>query len=416
MKRPVVVTNPTTGRRALFLSQLRGGSGRRAVDPCRADEVEALTAHVTSRRFVYEHHWQVGDIVMWDQSAWTRGRIATGASNSPAGERQGRRSRRGALGCRDGQQHELLGTSVGPLAVTLEDRSVDLQRMLDPHSTRLSVRRTVPEISVEWQWSTCSALDTRVEYCRSTQGETSFVAFPVSEPSRTCRGRSTWRFSQRLAPRLSAFHECAEAGISRGVVWGGGFAEVGGRGIELQLELGAACESTGFRMLGPNCIGFINSKESVTATFASFLSEEERLLPGTISMVTQSGGLGTMVHALAQRASVGLRYMISTGNEVSLTACDFIEALVDDDGTSVICCYLKGVSDGEHLQRALSKAQQARKPIVVLKGGLRRRVLAPGSAHGSACRRRPRVARGYSASSARSWFPPWNICWMWHCS
>ena len=221
---------------------------------------------------------------------------------------------------------------------------------------------------MEWQWSTCSALDTR-SICRSTQGETSFVAFPV--PSR--RGpagagrlggsRSAWPRDCRPGSRI-------QAGISRGVVWGGGFAEVGGRGIELQFELGAACESTGFRMLGPNCIGLINSKESVTATFASFLSEEERLLPGTISMVTQSGGLGTMVHALAQRASVGLRYMISTGNEVSLTACDFIEALVDDDGTSVICCYLEGVSDGKHLQRALSKAQQARKPIVVLKGGL----------------------------------------------
>jgi taurine dioxygenase len=67
MKRPVVVTNPTTGRRALFLSQLRGGSSHRAVDPSRADEVAALTAHLTSPRFVYQHHWHVGDLVMWDQ-------------------------------------------------------------------------------------------------------------------------------------------------------------------------------------------------------------------------------------------------------------------------------------------------------------------------------------------------------------
>ena len=67
MRRPVVVTNPTTGRRALFLSQLSGGSPNRAVDQSRADEVEALTAHMTSRRFVYEHAWQVGDLVMWDQ-------------------------------------------------------------------------------------------------------------------------------------------------------------------------------------------------------------------------------------------------------------------------------------------------------------------------------------------------------------
>jgi alpha-ketoglutarate-dependent taurine dioxygenase len=67
IRRPVIVTNPTTGRRALFLSQLRGASQYRAVDQSRADEVEALTAHLTSPRFVYEHHWKVGDLVMWDQ-------------------------------------------------------------------------------------------------------------------------------------------------------------------------------------------------------------------------------------------------------------------------------------------------------------------------------------------------------------
>jgi taurine dioxygenase len=67
VKRPVVVTNPATGRRALFLSQLEGGSRHRVVDQGRAGEVEALTDHLTSPRFVYEHHWQTGDLVMWDQ-------------------------------------------------------------------------------------------------------------------------------------------------------------------------------------------------------------------------------------------------------------------------------------------------------------------------------------------------------------
>jgi len=76
IKRPVVVTNPATGRRALFLSQLRGGSPYRAVDQSRADEVAALTAHLTSPRFVYEHHWQMGDLVMWDQICLVHARRA----------------------------------------------------------------------------------------------------------------------------------------------------------------------------------------------------------------------------------------------------------------------------------------------------------------------------------------------------
>jgi alpha-ketoglutarate-dependent taurine dioxygenase len=76
MKRPVVVTNPATGRRALFLSHLRGGSPYRAVDPSRVNEVETLTAHLTSPRFVYEHYWQVGDLVMWDQIGLLHARSA----------------------------------------------------------------------------------------------------------------------------------------------------------------------------------------------------------------------------------------------------------------------------------------------------------------------------------------------------
>jgi alpha-ketoglutarate-dependent taurine dioxygenase len=76
MKRPVVITNPATGRRALFLSHLRGGSPHRAVDPARAHEVETLTAHLTSPRFRYEHHWRAGDLVMWDQIGLLHARSA----------------------------------------------------------------------------------------------------------------------------------------------------------------------------------------------------------------------------------------------------------------------------------------------------------------------------------------------------
>jgi acyl-CoA synthetase (NDP forming) len=186
--------------------------------------------------------------------------------------------------------------------------------------------------------------------------------------------------------------ECAAAGIANGVAWAGGFAEVGEQGGRLQADLAAACRETNFKLLGPNCIGFINTEKSATATFASFLSEEESLIPGSISMVSQSGGLATMLHALAQRASAGLRYMISTGNEVVLTACDFIDALVDDEGTSVIACYLEGVTDGEQLQRSLYRAHQTGKPVVVLKGGL-----APTSA------RAAKAHTGAIAGEGRVW-------------
>jgi alpha-ketoglutarate-dependent taurine dioxygenase len=62
-RRPVTVVNPSTGRRALYLSSLRS----RAADPQRQDEVDWLLAHITSTRFILEHEWKVGDLVMWDE-------------------------------------------------------------------------------------------------------------------------------------------------------------------------------------------------------------------------------------------------------------------------------------------------------------------------------------------------------------
>ncbi len=163
--------------------------------------------------------------------------------------------------------------------------------------------------------------------------------------------------------------ECAEAGIHHGIVWAGGFAEVGGRGRTLQHELVEACRDTGFALAGPNCIGIIDSWMPVTASFASFLTEIDVLVRGDISMISQSGGTATMAQAFAQQAGFGFRYMISSGNEAVLTASDYLHALVADPHTKVIAAYLEGVEDGERFLAALAEARAAGKPVVVLKGG-----------------------------------------------
>src|SRR5262249_54903940 len=84
--------------------------------------------------------------------------------------------------------------------------------------------------------------------------------------------------------------ECVAAGIECGSVWAGGFAEGGEEGRERQRSLVEACRATGFRICGPNCIGVINTALPMLATFGSSLLEADRLLPGNISMVSQSGG------------------------------------------------------------------------------------------------------------------------------
>lgn len=163
--------------------------------------------------------------------------------------------------------------------------------------------------------------------------------------------------------------ECAAAGIRSGIIWSGGFTEVGPEGAALQARLIEACAETGFALQGPNCLGVINTALPAMATFASFLLETGELIKGSISIVSQSGGTATMAQALAQQAGVGFRYTISTGNEAILSAADFIYALAHDPGTRVVAAYLEGVTDGDKFVAALRACRQAGKPVVVLKGG-----------------------------------------------
>lgn len=166
-----------------------------------------------------------------------------------------------------------------------------------------------------------------------------------------------------------AIRDCAAAGIDAGIVWAGGFVEGGPDGLARHRELLAVCRETGFAMLGPNCLGVIETHAPITASFASMMQNFDRFIPGNISMVSQSGGLATMALALAQQAGCGFRYMISTGNEAVLGVSDFLRALADDPLTKIIALYLEGVRDGAKFQQALAAARRAGKPVVVLKAG-----------------------------------------------
>ena len=158
--------------------------------------------------------------------------------------------------------------------------------------------------------------------------------------------------------------ECARAGIDSGIVWAAGFAEIGGDGLQLQRELMEVCARTGFKLCGPNSIGILNSVLPLTGSFASSLVTAERLIPGNISMVSQSGGIGTAAFSLAQQEGFGFRYLVSTGNEAVLTASDFLAAFAEDSNTKVIAAYLEGLTDGAAFIAAMEKAREVRKPVV----------------------------------------------------
>ena len=221
------------------------------------------------------------------------------------------------------------------------------------------------------------------------------------------------------APAIAqAVRDCAAAGIRHGIAWAGGFTEIGGEGIERQRTLRQACEDTGFRLCGPNGLGIVNAPIGFAGTFSASLADLGDLLPGSISMVSQSGGMAMQALALAHQHQVGFRYVVSCGNEVSLRAADFVRALVDDAGTRVIAMYLEAVIDGAALVDTLQSARRAGKAVVVLKGGAsadsRRAALAHTGRMAGEARTFEAVFRESAAIHVRSLEELLDVCLLLH--
>ena len=168
---------------------------------------------------------------------------------------------------------------------------------------------------------------------------------------------------------LDAVRDCARAGVRYGVAYAGGLGEAGGAGAEVQRALVTLCRNTGFTLCGPNCVGVINAALPATPTFTTALLEVDALRPGGISIVAQSGGIGTTAFSLIQQAGFGCRHMISSGNEAVVGYPDYLYALARDPGTHVVAGYLEGTADTGKLVRALEEARDRRKPVVLIKAG-----------------------------------------------
>ncbi len=166
-----------------------------------------------------------------------------------------------------------------------------------------------------------------------------------------------------------AIQECIDVGIRNGVAYAGGLGEAGGEGLVLQNKIADLCKKNDFKLCGPNCAGLINFATPVTQTFATALHELDTLKAGFVSMVSQSGGLGTSLFGMVNAAGFGFRHLISSGNEAVVSFADYLYALAKDDGTKVICAYLEGVRQGPKLVRALEEARRRNKPVVIVKSG-----------------------------------------------
>lgn len=148
------------------------------------------------------------------------------------------------------------------------------------------------------------------------------------------------------------------------VVVSAGFSELGAEGKRLEDEVVATAKRYRMALVGPNCMGIISAHHNLYATGFMLLRPE----PGGVSMVSQSGNLGTQLLVSAERRKGGVGKFIGVGNEAMIDAVDFINYLHTDPETNTIVAYMEGFDDGRRLLDVV-RSTSVDKPVLVLRGG-----------------------------------------------
>jgi len=157
--------------------------------------------------------------------------------------------------------------------------------------------------------------------------------------------------------------ECLQKGVKAALIISGGFAETGEVGAELESKIVEIARQGSLRFIGPNCIGHANIHAKLGTAAMT-----DRLKPGTVALLAQSGNLGARITQMAASRGIGFSKFVSTGNEASLHLEDYLEYLADDVDTSVITAYIEGLREGRRFFQ-LAKEITTKKPIVVIKAG-----------------------------------------------
>ena len=163
----------------------------------------------------------------------------------------------------------------------------------------------------------------------------------------------------------SVIDDCAVRGVRGAIVISAGFAEIGDEGRKRQQKLLEKIRGYGMRMVGPNCLGLLNTDPAVrlNASFAPEFPSE-----GNVAFCSQSGALGLAVIALARDRKLGISNFISVGNKADISGNDLLQYWEEDSRTKVILLYLESFGNPRRFAR-IAKRVSRHKPIVAVKAG-----------------------------------------------
>lgn len=161
----------------------------------------------------------------------------------------------------------------------------------------------------------------------------------------------------------NAILECVDHGLKSAIIITAGFGEMGKEGKLLEGEIMEIAEKGNLKLVGPNTMGIWSEEKSLNINI-TFLTPT----PGEIAFISQSGSSSIAVTTILQSMGVGLRYLVSTGNEASLTFEDYLEFFIQDNGVKEIIGILEGLRKPKKFL-SICKKNAGKKPIILLKVG-----------------------------------------------
>lgn len=164
---------------------------------------------------------------------------------------------------------------------------------------------------------------------------------------------------------LPVARECAQKGVHSLVVISAGFAEVSEAGAQLQQELVEICREAGMRLIGPNCMGIVNTdlKVSLNGQFSPY-----KPIAGKIGFLSQSGALGIAIIDYASKLGLGMSTFVSVGNKADISGNDLLQYWESDDNTDLILLYLESFGNPRKFAQIAQRVGR-KKPIIAVKGG-----------------------------------------------